>query len=68
MTAWNKCFNKGLRQHKTKKKKRDNKSFYRDQATKAQPGISNDAKRLKLPKIGGLDCAKRYPLQPHTIA
>jgi putative transposase len=61
-TAWNKCFNKGLRQHKINKKKRNNKYFYREQATKTQPEISNDAKRLKLPKIGWVRLCETLPI------
>jgi putative transposase len=62
IASWNKCFNKGLRQHKIKKKKRANNFFYREQATKAQPGISNYAKRLKLPKIGWLRLCEMLPI------
>ena len=61
-TAWNKCFKKGLIQHKIKKKRRAKKYFYREQATKAQPGISNDAKRLKLPKIGWVRLGETLPI------
>jgi putative transposase len=61
-TAWNKCFKKGLRQHKLKNKGRAKKSFYREQATKAQPGVSNDGKRIKPPKIGWVRLCETLPI------
>lgn len=51
-TAWDRCFKKMSKQPRFKKKGRSHDSFYLEQRTKAKPGIRNDGKRVKLPKIG----------------
>ncbi len=51
-TAWDRCFKKVSKQPKFKKKGKSKDSFYLEQGTKTKPGINNDGKRVKLPKIG----------------
>lgn len=51
-TAWDRCFKRTSKQPRFKKKGKSKDSFYLEQGTKAKPGIRNDGKRIKLPKIG----------------
>lgn len=51
-TAWDRCFRKVSKQPRFKKKGKSKDSFYLEGGTKAKPGINNDGKRVKLPKIG----------------
>ncbi|MFB8793146.1 MAG: RNA-guided endonuclease TnpB family protein [Microcoleus sp.] len=61
-TAWDRCFKKVSKQPKFKKKGKSKDSFYLEQGTKAKPGISNDGKRVKLPKIGWVILHEPLPI------
>jgi transposase, IS605 OrfB family, central region len=61
-TAWDRCFKKVSKQPKFKKKGKSKDSFYLEQGTKAKPGISNDGKRVKLPKIGWVRLHEPLPI------
>lgn len=56
--AWDRCFKKVSKQPRFKKKGKSHDSFYLEQGTKAKPGINNDGKRVKLPKIGWVRLAE----------
>lgn len=60
--AWDRCFKKISGQPKFKKKGKSHDSFYLEQGTKASPAISNDGKRVKLPKIGWVRLAEPLPI------
>jgi len=60
--AWDRCFKKVSKQPCFKKKGRSHDSFYLEQGTIAKPGISNDGKRVKLPKIGWVRLAEPLPV------
>lgn len=60
--AWDRCFKKVSKQPKFKKKGKSHDSFYLEQGTKAKPGISNDGKRVKLPKIGWVRLSEPLPV------
>ncbi|WP_041622580.1 RNA-guided endonuclease InsQ/TnpB family protein [Oscillatoria nigro-viridis] len=61
-TAWDRCFKKVSKQPRFKKKGKSKDSFYLEQGTKAKPGISNDGKRVKLPKIGWVRLHEPLPI------
>lgn len=61
-TAWDRCFKKVSKQPRFKKKDKSKDSFYLEQGTKAKPGISNDGKRVKLPKIGWVRLHEPLPI------
>jgi len=61
-TAWDRCFKKMSKQPRFKKKERSHDSFYLEQGTKAKPGIRNDGKRVKLPKIGWVRLTEALPV------
>ena len=61
-TAWDRCFKKVSKQPRFKKKGKSKDSFYLEQGTKAKPGISNDGKRVKLPKIGWVRLYEPLPI------
>lgn len=61
-TAWDRCFKKVSKQPRYKKKGRSHDSFYLEQGTKAKPGIRNDGKRVKLPKIGWVRLTEALPV------
>lgn len=61
-TAWDRCFKKLSKQPRFKKKGKSKDSFYLEQGTKAKPGISNDSKRVKLPKIGWVRLHEPLPI------
>ncbi len=61
-TAWDRCFKKVSKQPKFKKKGKSKDSFYLELGTKAKPGISNDGKRVKLPKIGWVRLHEPLPI------
>lgn len=56
--AWDRCFKKTSKQPRFKKKGKSKDSFYLERGTIAKPGISNDGKRIKLPKIGWVRLAE----------
>ncbi len=60
--AWDRCFKKVSKQPRFKKKGKSHDSFYLEQGTKAKPGINNDGKRVKLPKIGWVRLAEPLPV------
>jgi len=60
--AWDRCFKKVSKQPKFKKKGKSHDSFYLEQGNKAKPGISNDGKRIKLPKIGWVRLTEALPV------
>ena len=60
--AWDRCFKKVSKQPKFNKKGKSKDSFYLEQGTKAKPGISNDGKRVKLPKIGWVRLYEPLPI------
>jgi putative transposase len=60
--AWDRCFKKTSKQPRFKKKGKSKDSFYLEQGTIAKPGISNDGKRIKLPKIGWVRLAEPLPV------
>jgi len=59
--AWDRCFKKVSAQPRFKKKGKSHDSFYLERGTKANPGISNDGKKIKLPKIGWVRLAEPLP-------
>lgn len=61
-TAWDRCFKKVSKQPRFKKKGKSKDSFYLEQGTKAKPSISNDGKRVKLPKIGWVRLYEPLPI------
>ena len=61
-TAWDRCFKKVSKQPRFKKKSVSGDSFYLEQGTKAKPGINNDGKRIKLPKIGWVRLHEPLPI------
>jgi transposase, IS605 OrfB family, central region len=61
-TAWDRCFKKVSKQPRFKKKGVSGDSFYLEQGTKAKPGINNDGKRIKLPKIGWVRLHEPLPI------
>ena len=61
-TAWDRCFKKVSKQPRFKKKGKSHDSFYLEQGTKAKPGIRNDGKRIKLPKIGWVRLHEALPI------
>lgn len=61
-TAWDRCFKKVSKQPRFKKKGVSHDSFYLEQGTKAKPGINNDGKRIKLPKIGWVRLHEPLPI------
>jgi putative transposase len=61
-TAWDRCFKKVSKQPRFKKKGVLGDSFYKEQGTKAKPGINNDGKRVKLPKIGWVRLHEPLPI------
>jgi len=61
-TAWDRCFKKVSKQPRFKKKGASGDSFYLEQGTKAKPGINNDGKRVKLPKIGWVRLHEPLPV------
>jgi putative transposase len=61
-TAWDRCFKKVSKQPRFKKKGTSGDSFYLEQGTKAKPGINNDGKRVKLPKIGWVRLHEPLPI------
>ena len=61
-TAWDRCFKKVSKQPRFKKKGVSSDSFYLEQGTKAKPGINNDGKRVKLPKIGWVRLHEPLPI------
>lgn len=61
-TAWDRCFKKVSKQPRFKKKGKSKDSFYLEQGTKAKPGINNDGKRVKLPKIGWVRLREPLPI------
>jgi putative transposase len=61
-TAWDRCLKKISKQPRFKKKGKSKDSFYLEQGTKAKPGISNDGKRVKLPKIGWVRLHEPLPI------
>ena len=61
-TAWDRCFKKVSKQPRFKKKGKSKDSFYLEQGTQAKPGISNDGKRVKLPKIGWVRLHEPLPI------
>jgi transposase len=61
-TAWERCFKKVSKQPRFKKKGKSHDSFYLEQGTKANPGIRNDGKRVKLPKIGWVRLKEELPI------
>jgi putative transposase len=60
--AWDRCFKKTSKQPRFKKKGKSKDSFYLEQGTVARPGISNDGRRIKLPKIGWVRLAEPLPV------
>ena len=60
--AWERCFKKVSSQPNFKKKGKSKDSFYLEQGTTAKPGISNNGKRIKLPRIGWVRLAEPLPL------
>jgi len=60
--AWDRCFKKISKQPRFKKKGVSGDSFYLEQGTKAKPGINNDGKRIKLPKIGWVRLHEPLPI------
>jgi putative transposase len=60
--AWDRCFKKTSKQPRFKKKGKSKDSFYLEQGTIAKPGISNDGRRIKLPKIGWVRLAEPLPV------
>ncbi|MGL4880680.1 MAG: RNA-guided endonuclease InsQ/TnpB family protein [Waterburya sp.] len=62
-TAWDRCFKKTSKQPRFKKKGKSKDSFYLEQGTKATPGIKNDGKRIKLPKIGWVRLHEVLPIK-----
>jgi putative transposase len=60
--AWKRCFSKTSKQPRFKKKGKSKDSFYLEQGTKANPGIKNDGKRIKLPKIGWVRLHEALPV------
>ena len=60
--AWDRCFKKTSKQPRFKKKGKSKDSFYLEQGTVAKPGIFNDGKRIKLPKIGWVRLAEPLPI------
>ena len=61
-TAWDRCFKKVSKQPRFKKKGVSHDSFYLEQGSKAKPGINNDGKRIKLPKIGWVRLHEALPV------
>jgi transposase, IS605 OrfB family, central region len=61
-TAWDRCFKKVSKQPRFKKKGVLGDSFYKEQGTKAKPGINNDGKPVKLPKIGWVRLHEPLPI------
>jgi putative transposase len=61
-TAWDRGFKKVSKQPRFKKKGVSGDSFYKEQGTKAKPGINNDGKRVKLPKIGWVRLHQPLPI------
>jgi len=61
-TAWDRCFKKVSKQPRFKKKGISGDSFYLEQGTKAKPAITNDGKRVKLPKIGWVRLHETLPI------
>jgi putative transposase len=61
--AWDRCFKKVSMQPRFKKKGQSSDSFYLEQGTKAKPGINNDGKRIKLPKIGWVRLHETLPIK-----
>lgn len=61
-TAWDRCFKKVSKQPRFKKKGVSHDSFYLEQGTKVKPGIDNDGKRVKLPKIGWVRLHEPLPI------
>ncbi len=61
-TAWDRCFKKVSKQPRFKKKGKSKDSFYLEQGTKAKPGINNDGKQVKLPKIGWVRLHEPLPI------
>ncbi|MCW6051299.1 transposase [Lyngbya sp. CCAP 1446/10] len=61
-TAWDRCFKKVSKQPRFKKKGVSGDSFYLEQGTKVKPGINNDGKRVKLPKIGWIRLHESLPI------
>jgi putative transposase len=61
--AWDRCFKKTSKQPRFKKKGKSNDSFYLEMGTKAKPGIRNNGKRIKLPKIGSVKLKEVLPLE-----
>lgn len=61
-TAWDRCFKKVSKQPRFKKKGVSGDSFYLEQGTQAKPGINNDGKRVKLPKIGWVRLHEPLPI------
>ena len=61
-TAWDRCFKMVSKQPRFKKKGVSGESFYLEQGTKAKPGINNDGKRVKLPKIGWVRLHEPLPI------
>ena len=59
--AWDRCFKKVSARPRFKQKGKSHDSFYLEQGTKANPGISNDGKKIKLPKIGWVRLAEPLP-------
>ena len=66
--AWKKCFNKRLIQHKINKKNELTNLFLENKLQKLNQELATMLSVSSSLKQVGLDCAKRYPLQPHTIA
>lgn len=60
--AWDRCFKKVSKQPRFKKKGKVRDSFYLERGTKASPGIQNDGKRVRLPKIGWVRLREVLPV------
>ena len=61
-TAWDRYFKKVSKQPRFKKKGKSKDSFYLESGTKVKPGISNDGKRVKLPRIGWVRLHEPLPI------
>lgn len=61
--AWDRCFKKVSKQPRFKKKGASHDSFYLETGTKAKPGINNDGRRVKLPKIGWVRLYEPLPIK-----
>jgi putative transposase len=62
-TAWDRCFKKTSKQPQFKKKGKSSDSFYLEMGTRLKPGIRNNGKRIKLPKIGSVKLKEALPLE-----